>query len=90
MTAILGGGGYEEGKVHEYFYGIPKALGVRKESILIIQLPTRRSMSRSRILVSKVMTKMCLLLLIPSRMRALRENATIATSLGIRRHIAGS
>ena len=55
------------------------------ESILIIQLPMRISMSKSRILVSRVMIRMCLLLLMPLRMRALRENATIATSLGIRR-----
>ena len=55
------------------------------ESILIIQLPMRRSMSKSRILVSRVMIRMCLLLLMPLRMRTLRENATIATSLGIKR-----
>ena len=47
-------------------------------------------MSRSRILESRVMTKMCLLLPMPPRMRVLRENATIATSLGIRRQITGS
>ena len=61
-----------------------QGMGVRRETILIIQLPMRRSMSRSRILLSRVMTRMCLILLMPPRMRALRKNATIATSLVIR------
>ena len=50
----------------------------------------KQYMSRSRILVSRVMTRMCLLLLMAPRMRVLRENATIATSLCIRRQIAES
>ena len=40
-----------------FLWRLPKAVGVRRESILIIQLPMRRSMSRSRILVSRVMTR---------------------------------
>ena len=76
-------------KVQEYLCS-DYPVGVKRESILIIQLSMRRSMSRSRILVSRVMTRMCLLLPMAPRMRVLRENATIATSLGIRRHIAGS
>ena len=59
---------------------VTKALGVRRESILIIQLPMRRSMSRSRTVVLRVMTRMCILLPMPPRMRVLRENATIAIS----------
>ena len=36
----------------------------------------------------KVMARMCLPLIMPPRMGTLRENATIATSLGIKRQIA--
>ena len=64
--------------------------GVRRESILIIQLPLRRSMLRSTILMPRVMARLCLPLPMPLRMRALRENAIIATSLDIRRKITGS
>ena len=51
---------------------------------------SNEKMSRSRILVPRVTTRMCLLLSMPPRRRALRENAIIATSLDIRGHIAGS
>ena len=40
--------------------------------------------------VPRVMARMCLPLPMPPIMRALRENETIATSWGIRKHIAGS
>ena len=38
----------------------------------------------------RVMARMCLPLPMPPRMRDLRENATTATSLGIKRQIVGS
>ena len=47
-------------------------------------------MSRSKILVARVMARICLLLPMPPRMRALRENVTIAISLNIRKQIVGN
>ena len=56
--------------------------GGQKRKFLIIQLPMRRSMLRSRILLPRVMARMCLLFPMPPRMRAFKGKCNYCLKFG--------
>ena len=87
MTTILAKkeGDMKKGRSRSIFIVTTQGSGDQKRKYPYNTVSNEKSLSRNKILVPRVMARICLPLPMPLRMGALRENATIATSLGIRR-----